>query len=89
MLIDTFKMMGLLREASEVVFSMKGGGLTPSLRCLNSLLKDLLRSNSMGLFFQVFDIMRDSNLGLDVYTFSSLISAYFGWEMLMRPRECL
>lgn len=31
----------------------------------------------MDLFFQVFDFMRERSLGLDLYSFSSLVAAYF------------
>ncbi|KAK1303856.1 Pentatricopeptide repeat-containing protein [Acorus calamus] len=75
-LINTFKKMGLLAEAAGVVLSMKGSGLSPSLRCCNAMLKDLLRTNSMGLFWEVSEFISGSGLGPDVYTYTTLIGAH-------------
>lgn len=74
-LIDTYKKMGMLVEASNVFFEARNSEILPSLWCCNALLKDLLKKNMMELFWKVYNVMFDAKIGFDVYTCTSLVGA--------------
>lgn len=77
LLIDAYRKRGMLNEAFSVFLGAKDGFFLPNLLCCNSLLKDLLRGNRMELFWMVYEGMAESKLDLDVYSYTTVINAYF------------
>ncbi|KAH7543164.1 hypothetical protein FEM48_Zijuj02G0154100 [Ziziphus jujuba var. spinosa] len=75
-LIDSYRKMGLLVEAIDVFLGLKDFEFVPTLLFCNLLLRDLLKTNRMELFWKVFDRMSEMEMNFDVYTYSNLISAH-------------
>ncbi|GAB2240991.1 hypothetical protein Droror1_Dr00021509 [Drosera rotundifolia] len=75
MVINAYKKLGLLNEASSLLLFVEDGVFLPSLICCNSLLTDFLRSDMMGLFHRVYYKMLELKIGPDVYTYTILIKA--------------
>ncbi|KAH7867442.1 hypothetical protein Vadar_033464 [Vaccinium darrowii] len=75
-LINVYKRRGKLDEAASVLVAAKNGKFLPSLVCLNTLLKDLLKCGKMDLFWRVFDAMVEARIKLDAYSYANLIRAH-------------
>ncbi|KAK4395502.1 Pentatricopeptide repeat-containing protein, mitochondrial [Sesamum angolense] len=76
LLIDVYRKKAMWSEAVTVFLGVKGGDFRISLLCCNSLLKDLLKCNSMELFWKVYREMLERKIDFDVYTYVSVITAY-------------
>ncbi|KAF3443222.1 hypothetical protein FNV43_RR12904 [Rhamnella rubrinervis] len=76
MLVDSYRKMGLLAEAVTVFLTIKNAEFVPTSSFCNTLLRDLLKTDKMELFWKVFDRISDMELTFDVYTYSYLINAY-------------
>ncbi|KAF3445273.1 hypothetical protein FNV43_RR14968 [Rhamnella rubrinervis] len=76
MLVDSYRKMGLLAEAVTVFLTIKNAEFVPTSSFCNTLLRDLLKTDKMELFWKVFDRISDMKLTFDVYTYSYVINAY-------------
>ncbi|KAG9440456.1 hypothetical protein H6P81_020621 [Aristolochia fimbriata] len=86
-LIDTYKKIGMLDEAANSVLVMGNEGFTPSLRCLNSLLNDLMKREKKGLFWKVYNEVILEKISPDVYTYTTLINAFCKFGQIKEARR--
>ncbi|KZV21767.1 pentatricopeptide repeat-containing protein mitochondrial-like [Dorcoceras hygrometricum] len=76
LLIDVYRRKGMWSEAVSVFLGVQGGDVDISLLCCNSLLNDLLKSNRIELFWKVHGGMMEKKINFDLYTYTSVVSAY-------------
>ncbi|XP_060203056.1 pentatricopeptide repeat-containing protein At5g61990, mitochondrial-like [Lycium barbarum] len=74
--IDAYRKIGMLNEAVSMFLGVKNEGFNLSLLYCNTLLNELLSGNKMELFWEVYEGMLESEMILDVYTYTNTINAY-------------